>query len=145
MSKPFKPSALDIGLQALREESAGILDIHIIDPNVAMELIEDALGGCPEAAMLMTALIDAIAVIDAAPDKRTMLCGCCPRPLRGTGYRIGLALPRKDAPQKAVAFGICFECANDGEPIEVKAVECLKKIWPDGRLIQFSGHEAGHA
>jgi hypothetical protein len=142
-----QPDSLADALANVHAEAGGLLRLHVVRPADAAELLFAVLAGDVEAARTMRAVSESVAMIESAPRGAPMLCGCCPRPLRGSGFAVCVAVPHRDDPSRSVGFGLCELCADeeDGAALHQKAVEALRRVWPDGRLIQMQGHAEGSA
>ena len=140
-----KPSqAWAEGVQRVSDESAGVLQLDIIQHADLPELLAHALLGDPEAVRLANMASDVLRGIAAAPRRKPMLCGSCPRPLKLKGYAFSLvfALPGRDQPSNVLSMAICHRCGTSHDAVQGKAVQALRRIWPDLRPITVT-HPAG--
>jgi len=79
--------ALRDGIQRVSDEAAGLLELQVIRRTDLPTLILDALAGSSEAAQTLRLVNDTVASIQAAPRRKPMLCGACPRGLRRSVLR----------------------------------------------------------
>lgn len=134
------------GMEAVQEQAAGALEIEVIRPVDAVDILGAALTGDPNAARTMQMLVDTAKRIEAASHTRKpMLCGSCPRPLLDNKFSFVLAYPARTDPINAVALAICRKCGTTREGIQQKAVTALRRIWPDLRPITVTNPEGGRA
>lgn len=138
-------SALSDCLTDLRHEAGGAIELVIVRPIDAPDVLARAVAGDPEAVKVFGALTNAARAVEDAPKKKPVLCATCPRPLRGTGYTFGIVLPMRDDPQSGVAFGICVKCGTSLEALQVKATKALHKIWPDLVPVEITHPGGGRA
>jgi len=138
-------TALADCLANLRTESGGAVDLFIVRPVDAPDVVAHALASDPLAVKVFEALANASRAVEAAPKKRPLLCATCPRPLRGTAFAFGLVLPMRDDPRSGAAFGICVRCATPVEALQANATKALHKLWPDLVPIEVSHPEGGRA
>lgn len=132
-------------MQSVNDEAAGILRLEVFQPSDLPDLVLAALAGDAEAGGFARAINTALGNIARAPRRRPALCGSCPRPVRrNTAFTIVIAVPDRDEPSNAVTLAICSRCGVTHDDVRNRAVEALRRIWPDGRLIQVA-HPAGHA
>lgn len=137
--------ALRAGIQSVHDEAGGALCLYAVAPEHAAGLLVDVFHGDTEAARLMRAVLDVVRRIEATPRHQPALCACCPRVLRGSGYTVCVAFPERDAPTKALGFGICERCASDEMALPARAADALRSIWPDLRPIAITHPTGGHA
>jgi hypothetical protein len=137
--------ALRAGIQNIRDEAGGALRLYAVGPEHAAGLLADSLLGDVEAMRVMRGVLDTVQRIEAAPRRKPMLCACCPRALRGSGFIVCLMMPERDAPTTALGFGICERCGQDEAALPTKAADALKNIWPDLRPIAITHPTGGHA
>lgn len=135
-------SALTDCLSNLRVESGGAVDLFVVRPVDAPDVVARALAGDPLAQRVFEALASASRAMDAAPKRKPLLCATCPRPLRGSAFAIGLVLPMRDNPQSGAAFGLCVKCATPVEALQANATKAMHKLWPDLEPIEIT-HPAG--
>lgn len=138
-------SALQDGVQRVNDEAGGLLELQVIQRTDLPALMLDALAGSSEAAQTLRLANDAVAGIQAAPRRRPMLCGCCPRALRGGRYAVVLARPARDDAAQPLAMAICTKCGPDFGAIQAAATVALRRIWPDLRPITITHSKAGRA
>lgn len=132
-------------LMAIHREAGGVLALNIVRPGDALNLVVASLGGDAEATRLLRAVCDTVARVESAPKRKPMLCGCCPRALRGSGFVICVAIPDRDAPTNGLAFALCENCSRDDAALREKASSALRTIWPDIRTIEITNPAGGHA
>lgn len=137
------------GVQALHAEAGGdeagaLLSCQVVRPTDRFGLLAYALAGNDEAAQLLHAADDAIKRIEAAPKRRRMLCGCCPRVLRDKRYAVVVVRAAREDCRQGMTLAICQHCASGKAAVEAKAVVALTRIWPDLRQINVAP-EAGRA
>ena len=132
------------GVQRVSNEAAGVIQLDIIKHADLAELLAHAILGDPEAVRLANMASDTLRRIAAAPRRKPMLCASCPTPLRLKGHRFSVvvAIPGRDQPANALALAICHGCATGRDAVQDKAVEALKRLWPDLRPITVT-HPAG--
>lgn len=145
MSHAPSKAALAAGLQRINVEAAGVIDLIVVRPIDAAEMLADAIAGSAEAMRLFRAISDASDRIAQAPKRTPMLCASCPRPLRGSGYAFVVALPAVDRPEQALAMAVCTCCATEPDAIKAKAVDALRSIWPDLKPIAVTHPGGGRA
>ena len=130
------------GLERVHREAAGLVDVMVVRLEDAPDMMADAAAGDREARMLLTAVIDALARIDAAPRRAPALCVSCPRALKRGQFSFGFAMPRCDDPTAMIALAVCRRCATDRDGIKVRVMVGLQKVWPDLRPVTVT-HPAG--
>ena len=119
-----------------------MLTLQVVQRADLPALIRDVLAGSDKAVQLLRLTRDALASIEAAPRQKPMLCGSCPRALRGGQYAVIVARPACDDPTQGIAMVICARCGPDRAAIEVRAAAALRRVWPDARAIEVT-HPAG--
>ena len=119
-----------------------MLTLQVVQRADMPALIRDALAGSDEAVQILRLTRDTLASIEAAPRQKPMLCGSCPRALRGGQYAVIIARPACDDPTQGIAMAICARCGPVRAAIEVKAAAALRRIWPNARAIEVT-HPAG--
>lgn len=145
-AEPMTREAWAASMRRLHEEAAGVVGVTILQPRDMPELMAAALAGDPMAVGLLRTATDTINRIEAAPRRRPMLCGSCPRPLKvKKGLSIVVATPDKDAPEQCLALAICTRCGTTVEEVQEKAVVALRRIWPDTRQVTITHPEGGRA
>jgi hypothetical protein len=122
----------------IQREAAGLLDVSIVDARSGVELIADAIRGDREAAEVLQAVRQAAQRVREAPRRKPALCIYCPRAVkRITAETVfGIAIPATANPTRALGFVFCAKCAADRGALAAKAVDGLKRIWPDLRTIE---------
>jgi len=138
-------SALQDGVQQFHAEAGGMLSLQVIQRTDLPAMILDALAGSAEAAQLLRLTNQALHNIQAAPRRKPMLCGCCPRSLRHGRYSIIIARPACDDPSQGLALAICNTCGPDRDAIDAKAVAALVRIWPNVRPVAVTHPDGGRA
>lgn len=149
MTGPYENAEWAAGIQALHVEAGGdgagaLLTCAVVSPADRLRIMTNALAGDATAAQLLHAVQDAVRRIEAAPKRRPMLCGSCPRPLRGRRYAVVVVRAARDDGQQAMTLAICPHCASTKRGVEQKAVKALARIWPDLRQIDVAA-VGGHA
>jgi len=140
--KPYKrPGDWAEGIAQVHEEAAGLMRLFIIWPEEVLHLLESALAGNALAISLLNPVLDTIRRIETAPPDAPAECGCCGRPLHH-GDVLCATLPHRPDPKTSLAFALCRTCTSDATVVEARAVEALKTLWPDGRIIEIT-HPAG--
>ncbi len=132
-------------LLAFHNECQGILRVHTIRPQDGRVLLCEALTGDQAAAGLMRALIKTVNRIEQAPRKTPMLCGCCPRPLRGSAFTVCVAVPDRDDPVNGLGFALCERCCSSRDAFDRNLAAALRSIWPDMRPLMVTHPEGGRA
>jgi hypothetical protein len=132
-------------LMAIHREAGGVLALNIIRPGDALNLVAASLEGGSEASRLLRAVCDTVARIESAPRRKPMLCGNCPRPLRGSGFVICVAVPDRDSPTNGLAFALCEYCSRDDAALVEKASSALRTVWPDLRAVEITHPKGGRA
>ncbi len=135
-------TALQEGVQRVNDEAGGLLTLQVIQRQDMPAIIADAICGSAEAAQLMRLTNQVLANIQGAPRQKPMLCGCCPRALRGGRYAIIIARPACDDPTQGLSLAICRKCGPDFDAIQAKAAVALARIWPNLRRVTIT-HPGG--
>ena len=138
-------SALQEGVQRINGEAGGLLTVQVIQQHDMPAMIAGALCGSAEAVQLLRLTNQVLANIRDAPRRKPMLCGCCPRALRGGRYAIIIARPACDDPAQGLALAICRKCGPDFDAIQAKARVALARIWPNVRPVMVTHPEGGRA
>ncbi len=138
-------TALQEGVHRVNDEAGGLLTVQVIQQHDIPAMIVDALCGNAEAAQLLRLTNQAIANIHGAPRRKPMLCGCCPRALRGGRYAIIIARPACDGATEGLSLAICRRCGPDFGAIQAKATAALARIWPNVRPVTVTHPEGGRA
>ncbi len=138
-------SALRDGIQRVSDEAGGLLDLQVVQRTDLPALILNALAGSSEAAQTLRLVNDTVANIQAAPRRKPMLCGCCPRTLRGGRYAVIIARAACDDPTQGLAMAICTKCGPDFGAIQAKATVALARIWPNVRPVAVTHPDGGRA
>lgn len=128
----------------VHEESCGLMRLLILWPHEALELFASAMAGNAESVRLVRVVADTLRRIAAAPPGGPLECGCCGRPLCG-GEIICAAIPNRPDPTAGLAFALCQVCTRDADAVQGKAIEALRYLWPDGRLIEVTHPQGGVA
>ena len=105
-----------------------------------------ALGhATPDTRMLLSAAIDFVGRVGNAPPREAVLCACCTRHLARVPFSLAVAMPARDDGTRGIAMGICQRCAAGPAETTAKAMQALRKIFPEARPMQTPCHVAGHA
>jgi len=137
--------ALQEGVQRVSDEAGGLLTLQVIQQHDMPALILDALAGSDEAVQLLRLAKETLAGIQGAPRRRPMLCGACPRTLRGGRFALVLAKPARDDATQGIALAICSRCGLSHGAIQAAAAVALRRIWPDLRLVIITHTTGGNA
>ncbi len=132
-------------LMSIHREANGVLALNIVRPGDSLNLVAASLEGDSEASRLPRAVCDTVGKIENAPRKKPMLCGCCPRALRGSGFVICVAIPDRDSPTNGLAFALCEYCSRDDAALVEKASSALRTVWPDLRPVTVTHPGGGRA
>lgn len=133
-------------MRALHANAGGLLELHVLRAFELPAVYYRFACGDQEAGALIAAARHTLKQIKCAPVKRRMLCACCPRPLLPrTPFAIVVATPHRRDPASALSLAVCERCAIEPDEIRAKAMSALKRIWPDGRMIEVHPGPAGHA
>ena len=139
-------AALQAGVEAVHTQAAGALEVVVVMQSEVSEVIAAALGGDPKVMQVAQMTMQTLHQIRTAPQRRPLLCACCPQPLRPGGrFSFAMALPACDAPMQALGLAICGRCATEPQAVQAKAVEALRQIWPDLRTANVTHPEGGRA
>jgi hypothetical protein len=138
-------TTLQEGVQRVNDEAGGMLTVQVIQQHDMPAMIAGALGGSAEAMQLLRLTNQVLANIQGAPRRKPMLCGCCPRALRGGRYAVIIARPACDDPAQGLSLAICRKCGPDFDAIQVKATVALARIWPNVRPVTVTHPEGGRA
>jgi hypothetical protein len=128
----------------VHDEAAGLMGLFIIWPEEVLPLLETALAGNALAISLLNPVLDTIRRIETAPPDLPMECGRCGRPLHG-GAVLCAALPHRPDPKTSLAFALCRVCTSDAMAAEASAIEAMKNLWPEGRIIEVTHPQGGVA
>ena len=128
-------------------EAAGLLDVSIVDARSGIELIADAILGDRKAVGLLQAVAQAAQHVRQAPRRKPVLCFCCPREVKRITVDtvFGIAVPATANPTGALGFVFCGKCAADRGTLAARAVDGLKRIWPDSRPVTVTHPAGGYA
>ena len=138
-------NALAEGLARLQSEAGGMMELVIVRPTDAVDIMADALAGDGRAVSLLQAMEQAAGAIRNAPRRLPMLCAACPRPLRHGRYAFGVALPARDNPTHGLTLAVCTRCATARGDIEAKATAALRRVFPDLRPVTVTHATGGRA
>ena len=130
------------GIARFQSEAGGMMELIVVRPIDAIDVMADALAGDSRAVCVLKAIEQAADAIRTAPRRLPMLCAACPRPLRGSGYSFGVALPDTDHPKHGLALAVCTRCATERRDIETKVTAALRRVFPDLRPVTVT-HAAG--
>lgn len=136
--------ALLADLEQLHAEAAGVMKVVILRRRDVPALYAAASSGVGQARALLMTVDTSIRSIEAAPESEPILCVSCPRALRSTRYCFAVVLPDRVDLAKALAFGVCERCGPGLPAIKTRAVEAIKRIWPESRSIAVTDAK-GHA
>jgi len=143
--EPGAVTALQEGIERVSDEASGLLTLQVIQRADMPALVLDALAGSNEAVQLLRLTRDTLANIQAAPRRKPMLCGTCPRALRDGQFSVIIARPACDDPTQGLALAICTKCGPDYATVTAKATIALSRIWPDVRPVEVTHPEGGQA
>ncbi len=138
-------TSLQKGVQRVSDEAGGLLTLQVVQQADMPALVLDALAGSDEAAKLLRLTRDTLAGIQAAPRKKPMLCGSCPRTLRGGRFSVIIASPACDDPAQGIAMAICPKCGPNHDAIQAAVAVALGRIWPDIRPVTVTHPDGGRA
>jgi len=138
-------TTLQDGVQRVNDEAGGLLTVQVIQQHDMPAMVADALCGRAEAMQLLRLTNQVLANIQGAPRRNPMLCGSCPRALRGGRYAVIIARPTCDDPTQGLSLAICRKCGPDFDAIQVKATVALARIWPNVRPVTVTHPEGGRA
>ncbi len=138
-------TALQEGVQRVSDEAGGMLTVQVIQQHDMPAMIVGALGGSAEAMQLLRLTNQVLANIQGAPRRKPMLCGSCPRALRGGRYAVIIARPACDDPTQGLSLAICRKCGPDFDAIQAKAAVALARIWPNVRQVTVTHPGGGRA
>lgn len=130
------------GLARFQSEAGGVMELVVVRPTDAVDILADVLAGDNQAVRLMRMLDQAATAIRSAAGRLPMLCASCPRPLKGGRYSFGIALPACDSPAHGLALAVCTRCATERGDIQTKATAALRRVFPDLRPVTVT-HAAG--
>ena len=130
------------GIARFQSEAGGIMELVVVRPADAVDILADVLAGDDQAIRLMRMLDQADTAIRSAPRRLPMLCASCPRPLKRGRYAFGIALPASDNPTHGLALAVCTRCATDRGDVQAKATAALRRVFPDLRPVTVT-HAAG--
>ena len=138
-------TALADGLARFQSEAGGMMELVVVRPTDAIDVMADALAGDGRAVCVLQAIEQAADAIRDAPRRLPMLCATCPRPLRGSRYSFGVALPDSDRPTHGLALAVCTRCATERGDIQAKATAALRRVFPDLRPVTVTHPTGGRA
>ena len=133
------------GLARFQSEAGGMMELIVVRPGDAVDILADAMAGDCRAVCIMQAVEQAANAIRGAPRRLPMLCAACPRPLRHGRYAFGVALPASDNPTHGLALAVCTRCATTRGDVQTKATAALRRVFPDLRPITLTHAEGGRA
>ena len=131
-------------VQQVNDEAAGLLEIIVVRP---LEILDLLAAARPEnrAGKLASLAMRTVLNIHDAPARDPVQCmTCCRSMTLLIPCSVVLAIPYRDAPEKALASVMCADCATDLATIRSKAIDYLRSTWPDLRPITI-GSQVGHA
>ena len=138
-------TALRDGIQHLQDQAGGLLTLQVVQRADLSALMMNGLMGDAEAMQVLRLVNDTVVGIQAAPRRKPMLCGACPRGLHGGAFSISIARPACDDPSAGLALAICNRCGPDFAAIQVAARVALARIWPDLRPVAVTHPQGGRA
>jgi hypothetical protein len=137
-------------LDATSKEAGGVWNARVFRPPDRIGLILTAASG-DEVAEVALGVIDRVRVrrIQSASSKEPLLCLCCPRrigPYEWLGA-VGVIMPARPDPSRAIGGAICNRCAAaDEATLSGKIIAAMRQIVPDAREIPDPAwHKPGHA
>ncbi len=133
------------GLARFQSEAGGLMELVVVRPIDAVDVMADALAGDGRAVSVLQAIERAAEAIRAAPRRLPMLCAACPRPLKGGHYSFGIALPMSDNPTHGLALAVCTRCATERGDIQTMATAALRRLFPDLRPVAVTHADGGRA
>lgn len=133
------------GIEELHKEASGVLAVQVVQQADMAELLGYVLAGDPEAIRVLSVVRDALRRIQDAPRNRPMLCASCPKPLRNGAYAIIAAFPAHNDAARGMGLAVCRSCGTTDDAIQRKALEGLRRIWPDVRPVTVTHPEGGQA
>ena len=131
-------------MEAIHREAAGLMHLDVVLRDDMSAMVAAAARGEAEAAELFQR-VNALLDILSAPEGNPKLCASCPRPLANGRYSLALAIPACDDPSNALALAVCHDCAVDREAVRARAIEALRKLWPDARPVTITHPDGGRA
>ena len=132
-------------MEAIHREAAGLMHLDVVMREDMPAMIAAASRGASEAAELFQRVNAALLDILSAPKGGSKLCAVCPQPLADGRYSLALATPACDAPSNALALAVCHDCASAREDVRAKAIEALRRVWPDARPVTVTHPRGGRA
>jgi hypothetical protein len=137
--------ASTVDFDSLASESGGVLAIYVFGRDDLPPLIAASMRGDAFATQLADAVLGSITIIEEAPRRRPMPCGCCLGPVRqGAGYKIGVVLPDATAVTRGMGFALCRLCSSTAATADAAAIRAVQDIYPNAREIVVT-HPAGGA
>ncbi len=133
------------GLARFQSEAGGMMELVVVRPTDAVDILADAFAGDSRAVTLMRAIEQAADAIRDAPRRLPMLCAACPRPLKHGRYSFGVALPACDRPAHGLALAVCSRCATERGDIQTMATAALRRLFPDLRPVAVTHADGGRA
>jgi hypothetical protein len=135
------------GMRTVTTESAGLLEIRVIDSKQGAALFGAAKAGDGKARGLFGAVSEAANQIRSAPRNRPALCLCCPTAVRtitpSTVFVV--ASPANAGRTRAVGAVYCAECATDRDTLMTRTAAAFRQIWPELRPVEITHQTGGHA
>lgn len=133
-------------MAAIHREAAGVMTLDVVLREDMPDLVHAALANAQTfAGKLLTRVNLALGDIAKAPATKPKLCATCPRLLGGGRFSIVLATPACDDPQTALALAVCHDCGTSRGAVRNKAIEALRRLWPDARPIDITHPDGGRA
>ena len=135
-SQPAVP-AWAAGMRLLREQSGGVVGLIVILPEEIPGILYAAAERNPGAIERAAVVRSTVQRFATAPRHEPLLCGSCPRPLKKGQFAIVSASPERPDREHAMIFGICQRCAGTHQQVVGKALDALRRFWPDARPIDL--------
>jgi hypothetical protein len=135
------------GIRSVNDESAGLLNVSIVDAGAWAGLLARALIGDRESEALLQAVVQAGARVEQAPRRLPALCLCCPRAVKRISANtvFGVAMPAIGNPTGAIGFVFCDRCSADRSTLPTKVIAGLRRFWPELRHVEITHHAGGRA
>ena len=116
------------GLVQAPTAAATPADLVVVCPLDALGYIAKAEHGDHRAMLVMTAVNEALQVIDDALPRSPLLCATCPQPLLpGVRCAIVVTLPEREGVGRGLALAVCRRCATSRVDVHRKAVRALRQ------------------
>lgn len=147
MTRSLSKRRLMAGINSIQVEASGAMQVSLVSSETGRELVLASMLGDHEATAMMKAVAQSAMWIKQAASSRPILCVACPEAVRTVTPRtiFGVASPAKSDPGNLVAFAFCDACAANPNHLMAKAMEGLKRIWPDLRPTEITHPDGGCA